>query len=192
MSEISEIDKAPLHPPSIIEIFWVFFRIGAMSFGGGVSGWIYREVVVHRGWLTENEFMSNLATSQILPGSNIANLAITLAYKLRGTWGSCVALLALMSGPFFGVLALAAVYSQLQSLTYSQAVIDGIAAAAIGLSVIVAFRGVRRAAARPEALIALFATFIGVGLLHWSMLLVVLVVGSISVAIAWRKAANEG
>ena len=33
-------------PPSIAVIFGIFFRIGLFSFGGGLSGWVYRDVVV--------------------------------------------------------------------------------------------------------------------------------------------------
>ena len=44
-------------------LFWVFCRIGAFSFGGGLSGWVYREVVLMRPWMTEEEFMSSLAVS---------------------------------------------------------------------------------------------------------------------------------
>ena len=192
MREVPVTDS--VHRPSIAEIFWVFCRIGLMSFGGGVSGWIYREVVVKRGWLNENEFMSNLATSQILPGSNIANLAVTLAYKLRGTWGSCVALFALMSGPFFGVLALAAVYDQLKTLTFSEAVLDGVAAAAIGLvagDCRVPRRTPRRCpAGSPDRVVCNVyrRSACCIGRCCWSCRSS----GLISVAIAWRKAGHEG
>jgi hypothetical protein len=68
---------------------------------------------------------------------------------------------------------------------------DGIAAAAIGMLLIVVGRGVRRAAQRPEALVALLATFAGVGLMHWSLLLVAAVVGPLSVAAAFIRSAQE-
>jgi chromate transporter len=97
----------------------------------------------------------------------------------------------MLIGPLFAVIALASGYGLLKGLPYADAAMDGIAAAAIGLLLIVVGRGVRRAARRPEALIALLATVTGVGLLHWSLLLVAAVVGPLSVAAAWIRSAQE-
>ncbi len=176
------------HRPTLAALFLVFLRIGLFSFGGGLSGWIFREIVVLRGWLDEDEFMSGLAASQILPGANVTNLSVYIGQKLRGAPGSCVAFLGLLSGPFFAVIALATVYGVLKNLPFADAAMDGIAAAAIGLSLIVAGRGVRRAGRHVTSAIALAATFIGVGVLHLSLPLVVLVVGPLSVLAAWRNA----
>lgn len=176
---------------TIPAIFLVFLRIGLLSFGGGLSGWIFREVVVLRQWLEEDEFLSGLAVSQILPGANVANLAIYIGNKLKGPLGAAAALAGLLSGPFFAVIAFASAYSVLRTLPYIQAGLDGVAAAAIGLILIIALKGARRAIRTPEALIAYVVTFVTVGLLHWSLLLVVVVVGPLSVLAAWyRKPAD--
>lgn len=176
-------------PPSIAVIFGIFFRIGIFSFGGGLSGWVYREIVTLRGWMDEDEFMSGLAMSQVLPGANIANLSVYVGQKLRGPAGALAAFFGLLCGPFFAVIALASVYNQLKGLTYAEPAMDGVAAAAIGLLLIVAGRGVRRALRRPEAIIALTATFAGVGLMHWSLLLVTATVAPLSIAAAWFRSA---
>lgn len=165
----------------------MFFRIGLLSFGGGLSGWVYREVVVLRRWMDEDEFMSGLALSQILPGANIANLSIYIGQKLHGLVGAAATFIGLLSGPFFAVLALAGVYSASKTVPYAEPAMDGVAAAAIGLLLIIVGRGARRATRSPQALFALLATFVGVGLLHFSLLLVVAVVGPLSVAAAWRR-----
>jgi chromate transporter len=179
----------PPAPPSIAVIFGIFFRIGIFSFGGGLSGWVYREIVTLRAWMDEDEFMSGLAMSQVLPGANIANLSVYVGQKLRGPAGALAAFTGLLSGPFFAVIALASIYSQLKGLTYAETAMDGVAAAAIGLLLIVVGRGVRRALRRPEAIIALVATFAGVGLMHWSLLLVTAAVAPMSIAAAWFRSA---
>ena len=179
--------------PSLAVIFSVFFRIGLFSFGGGLSGWIYREAVTRRNWIDEDEFMSGLAISQILPGTNVSNLTIYVGQKLRGLTGAGTALLGLLSGPFFAVIALASVYGVLKTLSYSTAVMDGVAAAAIGLLLIVIARGTLRSARSAAGLAALFGTFAGVAVFHWSLPLVVAVIGPLSVVAAWlRSAPREG
>lgn len=171
----------------------LFFRIGAFSFGGGLSGWVYREVVILRNWLDEDEFMSGLALGQVLPGANIINLSVYVGQKLRGAPGALAAFFGLIFAPFFAVIGIASSYGFLRELSFAEAGMDGIAAAAIGLILIVAGRGVRRASHRLESLVALFVTFVAVGLLHYSLLVVVAVVAPLSVLAAWlRSAPREG
>lgn len=177
---------APHAPPTLIAIFFVFCRIGLLSFGGGLSGWVFREVVVLRGWLTEDKFMSGLALSQILPGTNVANLAVYVGQRLHGVAGSVVAALALLCGPFVAVLALASVYGVVQHWPYADVAMEGVAASAVGLLLIVAGRGARRAARTVAGTVAMVATFAGVGLMHWPLLAVVAVVGPLSVIAAWQ------
>ncbi|HZT25209.1 MAG TPA: chromate transporter [Pseudolabrys sp.] len=182
-------DPAP--PPSIADIFLVFLRIGLLSFGGGLTGWVYREAVLLRRWIDEDEFMSGVAMSQILPGANITNLSVYIGQKMHGLPGACAAFMGLLSGPFFAVLALAAAYGAIRSLPYVEAAMDGIAAAAIGLLFVVAARGARRATRSPAAFAALLATFAGVGLLHLSLPIVVAVIGPLSVLAAWFRSRDR-
>lgn len=180
------------HPrPTLAALFFVFFRIGLLSFGGGLSGWVYREVVTLRGWLDEDEFMSGLAMSQILPGANITNLAVYIGQKLFGVVGAITVFFALLCGPFFAVIGLASIYGAVNSLPFAETAMDGVAAAAIGLLLIVAGRGVKRASRHVASLAALIATFVGVAFLHVSLLLVVVVVGPLSIWAAWNRSAGQ-
>ena len=83
------------------------------------------------------------------------------------------------------VIALASVYDRFRNIPYADAAMDGVAAAAIGLLLIIVLRGTRHSARKPAGAIALAATFIGVGVLHVSLLIVVAVVGPLSVLAAW-------
>lgn len=181
----------PSPRPSLAALFLVFFRIGLLSFGGGLSGWVFREVVTLRAWVDEDEFMSGLALSQILPGANITNLAVYIGQKLFGIVGAATAFFALLCGPFFAVIGLASIYGAVNSLPFAETAMDGVAAAAIGLLLIVAGRGVKRASRHTASIVALLATFIGVALLHVSLLLVVVIVGPLSVWAAWNRSAGQ-
>jgi hypothetical protein len=37
----------------LLLLFAIFLKVGGLSFGGGPVGWVHREVVTLRGWLTE-------------------------------------------------------------------------------------------------------------------------------------------
>ncbi|MFC7538907.1 chromate transporter [Siccirubricoccus deserti] len=58
------------------EILLVFTSLGMASFGGGLPGWMHREVVVRRGWMTDEAFLAGVALGQVLPGPNSINLAL--------------------------------------------------------------------------------------------------------------------
>src|SRR5215471_20105277 len=50
-------------------IFAAFFWLGITSFGGGTAGWLYREIIERRHWITDAEFLSAAGLSHIMPGS---------------------------------------------------------------------------------------------------------------------------
>ncbi len=174
-------------PPSLLALASIFLRIGTFSFGGGLSGWIYREIVQARGWMTEDDFMSGVAVSQIMPGANVANLTIYVGHRLRGLPGAVTAIVALLTVPFFAVIALTSAYGLIKGIPHAQTALEGVAAAATGLLLIMVARGARRAAQRPTTLLAFLATFAAVGLFHVSLLPTVVVVGSLSVIAAWPR-----
>ncbi|MFD2265052.1 chromate transporter [Lacibacterium aquatile] len=182
-------------PPfiSLLSIYTLFFKIGAFSFGGGLTGWVYREVVVARHWMEEEDFLSGLALSQIVPGANIANLCIFVGNRLRGTMGAAAALIGLLSAPFFIVIGLLSIYETIAAIGWIRAALDGTAAAAVGLLVLMAWRSGRKTGGRWSSIAVMAATFIAVGVMRWPLVWVVLVLAPISVALAWpRKDENAG
>ncbi|HEX3537637.1 MAG TPA: chromate transporter [Stellaceae bacterium] len=161
-----------------------FFLIGATSFGGGSAGWIHREIVVRRRWIDDAEFLATLALGQAMPGANGIKTAALIGDRLHGAAGATLAVLALLSGPFAIVLALGAAYARVGGTPLLHAVLDGIAAAAIGLTFATGLRGLAHGApgVLPTALAA--TTVLCVGILRWPMVPVVLVLAPVSVALA--------
>lgn len=172
-------------------IFLVFFRIGLFSFGGGLSGWIYRDVVTLRGWMNDDEFLSGLALGQILPGANVANLSVFIGQRLRGPLGAICALVGLLTGPFFAVIGLAVAYHRIAGMPWIQDAMSGAAAAAIGLLMIVALKGAQRASRRLVPFLILATTFALVGILQWPFVTVVLCLAPVSILLAWFGARSD-
>ncbi len=175
----------------LMSLFLVFFRVGLFSFGGGLSGWIYREVVTLRGWMSDDDFFSGLALSQILPGANVTNLSVYIGQRLRGPAGSICALIGLVIGPFFAVIALVWAYAELSTMPWIQDAMSGAAAAAIGLLLVVAAKGAYNSSRRLVPFLILMATFVAVGLLQWPLVPVVLGIAPVSVAFAWWQGSSD-
>src|SRR3954467_15874700 len=99
--------SAPAQPVSLWSLYKLFFGVGLMSFGGGLTAWFHREVVLVRGWMTDDEFFSGYSLAQVLPATVSTNMAVYVGQHGRGLIGAIVALGALLSGPFFAVIAAA-------------------------------------------------------------------------------------
>ena len=174
--------------PSTTQLFAVFTRIGLTSFGGGLSGWMLREFVQRRAWLDEEEFLSGLALAQAFPGVNVVNLAIWVGYNLRGTPGALAGACGIILPAAVVVVVIAAGFAAMTGYRLTHLVLDGIGAAAIGLSLQMGLIAARRAAANGIVpIVVMVLAFVAVGLLHWSLPLVVLGLGSVSVAYAYVR-----
>jgi len=167
-------------------IIGAFAKIGLMSFGGALSGWMYREIVQRRQWLGEEDFLSGLALGQIMPGANVANLSLYIGQRLRGAAGAAAALAAMLLPPMVLVLVLAALYQSIEEIAWVHRAIGGVAAAAIGLTAMVGLRAARRVERRAVPLAVLALIFLTIGVLGWPMVPVVLVLTPLSIALAWR------
>ena len=165
-------------------VFAAFFRLGVVSFGGGTAGWLYREIVERRRWINNTEFLSGAALGRLMPGSGGVNLTVQVGQHLRGGCGALAAVVGLLSGPLAIILALAAGYTRVDQSFTLHAVLDGVAAAAIGLTFATGLKLVPfgRGSAGPLAVTA--ATVLSVGVLRWPMIPVVLCLAPVSIGLA--------
>src|SRR5207248_1678007 len=128
------IDMHRTNRVRLLPIFVGFFRLGVVSFGGGTAGWLYREIVERRRWINDAEFLSGAALGRLMPGSGGVNLTVQVGQILHGGSGAFAAVLGLLSGPLAIILALTAGYTTIGQSPTLHAVLDGVAAAAIGLT----------------------------------------------------------
>jgi len=147
-----------------------------------------RLVVHERHWMTEAEFLNGLALCQVFPGINVLNLAIWLGYRLHGNRGAVIGALAMIVPPAFVIVAIYALFTGVAQNPPIRAALDGVAAAAVGLSASMGLRAARRCLSLVPLLI-LLATFALVGLAHLPLLGVMAVLVPLSITIAWRDRA---
>ena len=77
------------------ELYVSFFKIGGLTFGGGLAmlPMLQREVVTDRGWCTEEEVLDMYAIGQCTPGIIAVNTATYVGYKQAGFFGGLFATL---------------------------------------------------------------------------------------------------
>ena len=172
---------------ALLALYRTFFWVGMFSFGGGLSSWLHREIVDIRGWMTDEQFFSGYSLTHVLPGVNSSNLAVYIGQHLRGTRGAVVALLGLLTGPFFVVIGAAFAYRYLLQVPGFAAAVAGVAAAAIGMLVRLGVIAARRATTGAAPVLIMLAIFIAVGFLRWPLVPVVLVMAPISILVCWPR-----
>ncbi|SDC35962.1 chromate transporter [Belnapia rosea] len=180
-------------PPQarLLDILRVFAALGMASFGGGLAGWIHREVVVRRRWLSEEGFLTGVALGQVLPGPNSVNLALYIGQQLRGLSGAAMAFLGILGPPFLFILGLALLYGWGLGMAGFGVVLGGVAAAGLANSLTTGLRTARHMrGAWPWVMAG--ATFVAVGLLRWPMIPVVAVLIPASIALAWAGSRARG
>jgi len=174
-------------PPSILQLFLIFSRIGLTSFGGGLSGWLLREFVEDRHWMSEEEFLNGLAISQALPGVNVKNMAIWIGYRLCGRWGAIAGFTGIIVPPAILIILIAVSFTTLERFDITHLALDGAAAAAIGLSLSMGLTAARRVPRQAVPLLVMVATFVAVGVLRLPLVWVVFGLGALSVALAYAR-----
>jgi chromate transporter len=143
---------------------------------------MYRELVERRRWFSEEEFLSSLAISQAMPGINVINLSMWVAFRMRGSLGAVVGFCAMVFPPLAVIIPLSVVYEALGRFALVHHALAGIAAAALALTLNMGQR-VSAAASRDLISILIVAvTFVGVGVLRFPMLETVLAITPFSLA----------
>lgn len=96
-----------------LQLFWAFFKVGALTFGGGYAMLpiLQRDIVETKKWATEEEVMDYYAMAQCLPGIIMVNTSVFIGRHRKGTAGGIVAGLA-STLPSLIIITIIAVFSR--------------------------------------------------------------------------------
>ena len=154
------------HPAGLAEIGAFFSKIGALTFGGGLTiiALIQEQAVDQYHWLTHQEFIDGLALGQFTPGPMII-VAAYVGYKLAGLGGAAIAAAAIFLPSFVITLPILPIYERVRKLVWTTAAMKGIGPAVMGILTVKLFQMAPHALPDPVAVTILIATVIA--LLGW-------------------------
>ena len=148
---------------------------------GGVLAVAQRVLCEQKKWLTPKEFAEDWAVSQVLPGPNVVNLAITLGDRYFGLKGAIVAISGLFLVPTILVLVLGTVYSQFAHIAAVSGAVKGMGAVAAGLIAATGLKLFATIKTSPAGklgfALAAISTFVLVALLRQPLILAIAVIG---------------
>ena len=158
--------------------------LGTWGFGGPVAlaGYMYRDLVEKRQWITDADYKEGLALAQLMPGPLAAQLAIYLGYVHYRFLGASLVGIAFVLPSFFMVVALGAAYVAYGGIGWMQSVFYGVGAAVIGIIALSAYKLTSRSIGKDKLLWPIFLVsaavtvitkseevwlFLGAGILVW-------------------------
>jgi len=116
---------------SLSRLVAYFLRLGALRFGGPIAlvGYMQRDLVGDRKWVSNNDYMEGLAFSQLSPGPLAAQLASYPGWIHSGVLGATLTGIAFVLPSFLMVVGLAAAYVHYGQLAWIHGMFYGIGAA---------------------------------------------------------------
>jgi chromate transporter len=102
---------APSRAP-LLEVMWLFLRLGFTAFGGPAAhiAMMREDVVRRRQWMSEQRFVDLIGVTNLIPGPSSTELAIYLGYLRAGWPGLLIAGVCFIGPAMLIVLALAWAY----------------------------------------------------------------------------------
>jgi chromate transporter len=147
-------------PYRLRDLFTYFLRLGSTGFGGPVAlvGFMQRDLVDERGWISESDFKEGLALAQLAPGPLAAQLAAYLGWVHSGALGATAVSFAFIAPSFLMVVALSAFYVAYGGLPWMRGAFYGVGAAVIALIARSAYKLARSTIGRDPLYALIFAT----------------------------------
>jgi len=145
--------------PTLRALLKYFLRLGALGFGGPIAlvGYMQRDLVEDRNWVSKEDYLEGLAFSQLCPGPLAAQLAKYIGWLHSGTLGATLAGAAFVLPSFLMVLGLASLYVHFGQLAWIQGMFYGIGAAVSAIIVRSAWKLIQKTLAKDLLLWTLFA-----------------------------------
>lgn len=143
---------------SLWQLIKYMLKLGAWGFGGPVAlvGYMRRDLVDERGWISEADYKEGMALSQLAPGPLAAQLAIYLGFVHYRLAGATAVGIAFVLPSFLMVLALGWAYVNYGGLSWMQAVFYGVGAAVIGIIVMSAKKLTEKSVGKDKLLWAIY------------------------------------
>lgn len=124
------------------QLILYFLKLGYAGFGGPVAlvGYMHRDLVEQRKWISEEDYKEGLALAQLAPGPLAAQLGIYIGFVHYRIIGATLCGLAFITPSFIIVVLIGIAYKLFGGLPWMQAVFYGVGAAVIGIIIISSYR----------------------------------------------------
>lgn len=161
-SQADSIRSEPVNAPTMAQAFFVWLKIGLLSFGGPAAqiALMHKIVVAEKNWLSEKQYLSALSFCMLLPGPEAMQLATFAGWKLHGVRGGIIAGLLFVIPGALVVFFFAAIYSLYGKVSLVESLFLGIKAAVIIVVIEALLRVAKKALTNMEHWVIAAAAFV--------------------------------
>ncbi len=170
------------------DLFFAFFRLGVMTFGGAVQAWLRQDIILRRKWLDEEAFITGLSMATVLPGANPVNMSLYLGMRIRGGIGGAVAVIGIVLPAFCIILLLGLAFHRLIGFPVVHFVLAGLAASGVGVTFFTALGVAKRLPRDAFNIIIGVLVFIASAVLRLPMVPIVAFAVPVSIGYAYLQA----
>ena len=186
-------------PYTLRDLIIYFVKLGTWGFGGPVAlvGYMHRDLVENKKWISEDDYKEGLALSQLAPGPLAAQLSIYIGYVHYRILGATLAGFAFVLPSFLMVLGIGYAYVLYGGLPWMQAVFYGVGAAVIGIIAIGSYKLTTKSIGKDKLLWGIFivlaiSTFISEEEILWVILLAGVAVWFVKAPPKWLSSGANG
>ncbi|AOY75941.1 chromate transporter [Clostridium formicaceticum] len=150
-----------------LQLFSIFFRIGAFTFGGGYAMLpiMEKEIVEKHNLIREDEFLDIIAVAQSLPGPIAVNTAVFVGYKVKGFLGAIFTLIGTVLPSLTVIIVLAIFYDKIKHINTIQLFFQGVRPAIVALILMAALKLSKSVSKTNFNIIIMVFSFMGIVLL---------------------------
>ncbi|WP_027339335.1 chromate transporter [Halonatronum saccharophilum] len=176
-----------------LELFIVFFRIGAFTFGGGYAMLpiIQREIVKERGWANAQEIMNYYAISQCTPGIISINTATLIGYKINGIKGALASTAGMLLPSLIIITTIAAFFQIFFDYPLIQYAFNGIKIGVIALIINIVIKMWKQSVDNWIGVFLFWISFLLLTLLRLSPIIVIINAAIIGILFQSKRLSNK-
>ncbi len=159
-----------------LELFLIFFKIGAFTFGGGMAmiPFFEREVVEKKKWIDKDVLLDIVVVSESTPGPIAINAATFIGYRTAGIMGSVCATLGVVLPSFIIILALSSVLLYVRDVPVVNYALRGIRAGVLALVVKALWGLFKQSPKNAFSCVLMFLSFVAVAIFDAKVLIVII------------------
>lgn len=130
-----------------LQLFSIFFQIGAFTIGGGYAmlTMVERAVVDKKKWMEKNEFWDMIVVVQTIPGVFAVNTALYTGYRIKGMKGAVCAALGAVIPSFVIICLVAMFFVEIRENTIVERIFKGIRPCVVALILVPALQMIKTA-----------------------------------------------
>jgi len=119
----------------LFDLFFTFFKIGIVSFGGGyaVLAFMQKEIIELHQWLSPESFVDIVAIAEMTPGPIAVNASTFVGYNMYGVPGALLCTACVLAVPFTLSLIVSFYFEKFRDNRWLKKALLGIRPAVVGI-----------------------------------------------------------